>query len=246
MPRVEIQAQLVPATDKEQGGAPDATHQGYPQFQETHYGPELEIPHQNDQNHCVKPNSNKDQSAGMAEQDDCSLEIFDVDTASFWDVLASLWMLFLWFQRSTFGAVGLIRSLVLGHCLQFLFRTTMVTLSSSSNSNSDCLTAAENQSHDGIGVRKYFQLMQSLLLGAGANSTNSSSSPHKQVNGAWPPPAIVALATLTILALVVHPDGLTWILLRKIRYVFPGCSHILTSTDTKKHVSNMYGNSSHV
>jgi hypothetical protein len=35
----------------------------------------------------------------------------------------------------------------------------------------------------------------------------------------WPPPALIGLALLTIIALVVHPDGLTWILLRKIRYV---------------------------
>jgi hypothetical protein len=35
----------------------------------------------------------------------------------------------------------------------------------------------------------------------------------------WPPPGLIGLALLTIIALVVHPDGLTWILLRKLRYV---------------------------
>jgi hypothetical protein len=35
----------------------------------------------------------------------------------------------------------------------------------------------------------------------------------------WPPPGLIGLALLTIVALVVHPDGLTWILLRKLRYV---------------------------
>ena len=34
---------------------------------------------------------------------------------------------------------------------------------------------------------------------------------------AWPPPALTALAMLTILALVVHPDGFTWIMLGKLR-----------------------------
>lgn len=33
----------------------------------------------------------------------------------------------------------------------------------------------------------------------------------------WPPPALTALAILTIVALVVHPDGCTWIVLGKIR-----------------------------
>ena len=34
---------------------------------------------------------------------------------------------------------------------------------------------------------------------------------------AWPPPALLFLAVLTITALVVHPDGFTWVLLRKLR-----------------------------
>jgi len=34
---------------------------------------------------------------------------------------------------------------------------------------------------------------------------------------AWPPPTLILLAILTIFALVVHPDGFTWILLRKLR-----------------------------
>jgi hypothetical protein len=34
----------------------------------------------------------------------------------------------------------------------------------------------------------------------------------------WPPPALIGLALLTIVALVVHPDGFTWILFRKLRY----------------------------
>jgi hypothetical protein len=34
---------------------------------------------------------------------------------------------------------------------------------------------------------------------------------------AWPPPALTALAILTIVALVVHPDGCTWIVLGKLR-----------------------------
>lgn len=37
-------------------------------------------------------------------------------------------------------------------------------------------------------------------------------------SGAWPPPALIGLGILTIVALIVHPDGYTWILLRKVRY----------------------------
>jgi hypothetical protein len=45
---------------------------------------------------------------------------------------------------------------------------------------------------------------------------------HQAANGkidphAWPPPAFRVLALLTMFALVVHPDGFTWILLDKLR-----------------------------
>lgn len=36
---------------------------------------------------------------------------------------------------------------------------------------------------------------------------------------ATPPPALLGLALLTIAAFIIHPDGVTWILLRKLRYV---------------------------
>lgn len=35
----------------------------------------------------------------------------------------------------------------------------------------------------------------------------------------WPPPAFQVLVALTLIALVVHPDGFTWVLLEKMRYV---------------------------
>jgi hypothetical protein len=45
-----------------------------------------------------------------------------------------------------------------------------------------------------------------------------ASSSGKAAAAAWPPPALVCLALLTVFALIVHPDGMTWILLRKLRY----------------------------
>jgi hypothetical protein len=41
---------------------------------------------------------------------------------------------------------------------------------------------------------------------------NGKMDPH-----AWPPPAFRVLALLTMFALVVHPDGFTWVLLDKVR-----------------------------
>jgi hypothetical protein len=40
---------------------------------------------------------------------------------------------------------------------------------------------------------------------------------------AWPPAALAALAILTVVALVVHPDGFTWVMLSRTRYVSFSC-----------------------
>jgi hypothetical protein len=37
--------------------------------------------------------------------------------------------------------------------------------------------------------------------------------------GVWPPPSFQLLVALTLIALVVHPDGFTWVLLGNLRYV---------------------------
>ena len=60
-------------------------------------------------------------------------------------------------------------------------------------------------------LSKKFPRLEAILF----PPTNGKLDPH-----AWPPPAFTALALLTVLALVVHPDGLTWVLLGKLRYVF--------------------------
>ena len=200
MDPVSIQAVVVPAKNtKDLENMSETKKHPFLQFQQTSAQKSTSV-------------GNNGEADQLSVEDDSSLELFDADGASFWDVLASFSMLVLWFQRSTFGAVGLIRSLVLGHCLHLLFSTTMAKTTDTTNDH----LALDSQNHEG--VRKYFHLVQSLWLDNVSSAPNpGSSSQHKQLNGAWPPPALVALAALTILALVVHPDGLTWIMLRKIR-----------------------------
>jgi len=62
----------------------------------------------------------------------------------------------------------------------------------------------------------------SYVVGAfvGENGKSSAGLHHHLYSNAWPPPALVLLAVLTVFALIVHPDGYTWILLRKIRCVY--------------------------
>ena len=44
-----------------------------------------------------------------------------------------------------------------------------------------------------------------------------SFSPECSSLPSWPPPSLIFLAALTITALIIHPDGFTWIALRKLR-----------------------------
>jgi hypothetical protein len=44
-------------------------------------------------------------------------------------------------------------------------------------------------------------------------------NPNAKDPHAWPPPTLRILAILTIVAFIVHPDGITWIMLGKLRYV---------------------------
>ena len=48
---------------------------------------------------------------------------------------------------------------------------------------------------------------------AGNVSNINVANYHSSGNGAWPPPALKGLPIMTFVVFVVHPDGLTWILL---------------------------------
>lgn len=65
----------------------------------------------------------------------------------------------------------------------------------------------------------YFHLFRSLVLGHVVTVVLQPDW-HKQLvkaGKAWPPPSFLLLAGLTVVTLVVHPDGYTWVLLRQIR-----------------------------
>jgi len=154
----------------------------------------------NDENHHKEPEEEKDE-----------------ELSSLWDLIASCSVVFLWFQRSTFGVLGLLKSLFLGHCLSLLFQ--WITGGSSSASNESTSTAS-SPSAAGEDEYRILEAIQGLLAGKSVPSSivSAASSSSSQVES-WPPPALVALAILTVVALVVHPDGMTWIMLRTIRYV---------------------------
>ena len=68
-------------------------------------------------------------------------------------------------------------------------------------------------------------LLLGVLLGVEDPTSHVTGSSHGAsvlIGGeknTWPPPALVGLAIFTIVAFVVHPDGLTWILIGRLRLV---------------------------
>jgi len=74
-----------------------------------------------------------------------------------------------------------------------------------------------------------FYIIRTLLLGYALNYTMQFFTVAEHCTIQWlgmnpkqnstPLPALIGLGVLTIMALIVHPDGYTWVVLRKIRCV---------------------------
>ena len=149
------------------------------------------------------------------------------NNSTWWDLFLSLYLpvLLVWVRRGMFGTASLFRSLILGHCLRFLFSNVSVWVTEKS----------PLWLHPVLLLSSYSSTSPSSLLSPASSSTTttttpmSSSTSHGVVGSvvaavdphAWPPPALTVLAILTIVALVVHPDGFTWIMLGKLRSVDP-------------------------
>jgi hypothetical protein len=106
-------------------------------------------------------------------------------------------MLFIPFWLKTIvGGVFFLRTLVLGYFVHVVWQFQ---------------TATEQATMRWIGC--------GATLGNGSGGTAPLES-GCHTKGPWPPPTLLGLGVLTIVALIVHPDGYTWIFLRKIRFVF--------------------------
>jgi hypothetical protein len=117
-------------------------------------------------------------------------------------------LIILWFRRSMFGPANLIRTIVVGQLMRLVFMGNVSEWISEKLPPWLEVILFPSSAAAATGSGSFGPV--STILGAGSGKLD----PH-----AWPPPAFTALALLTVFALVVHPDGLTWILLGKLRYV---------------------------
>mmetsp|Transcript_40374 Transcript_40374/g.121655 ORF Transcript_40374/g.121655 Transcript_40374/m.121655 type:complete len:975 (-) Transcript_40374:246-3170(-) len=159
----------------------------------------------------------------FADEDDDSRLDDDalLDRASFMTLLTTLYLplLLLWLRRSMFGTASLLRSLLIGHALRLLLAYAIV------------LPDAPPAWAADLGGRIRKSSMWRYIVGFGVFLADAILGPEDGTGGAlggsegrhhrggetWPPPALTALAVITVVAFVVHPDGLTWIVLGKIR-----------------------------
>lgn len=174
------------------------------------------------------------------EEDDEEDEAFA--TLTYLTLLSSLYLpllLFLWIRRSMFGTASLCRSLFFGHMLRLIVAFTLLPPSTTKSFVPTWLwnlgikigNVAEkvwNDKRTQKLIPTWFHLILAIVLGvenedipssltlANLGSGGGSGGGGGEKDG-WPPPSLVALGIFTVLAFVVHPDGLTWIMLGQIR-----------------------------
>lgn len=129
-------------------------------------------------------------------------------------------------RRTVFVTSGsFIRTLLLVGRFCTLALLVILPVPSSENSESESanqVASSNNRSHgkligylfqDRADAPKWIQQCVSIIEGNTVASTNNG----KGDNRAWPPPTLTALAVITLVAFVVHPDGPTWMFLGKLR-----------------------------
>ncbi len=128
--------------------------------------------------------------------------------SSYWDLFVTAYapLIVLWFRRSMLGPANLISTIVVGKVMSSVFVDDISEWMS----------------------EKLPPWLEVILFQQPQNSKGSST----MGSDPWPPPAFTGLALLTIFALVVHPDGLTWVLLGKLRYVHNKVSTQYTRSHT--------------
>lgn len=145
-------------------------------------------------------------------------------------------LLFFWIRRSMFGAASLVRSLFLGHLLRLLLAFLLLPPSTTKSFIPTwmwnvCLKVGTNLESYQLEQRllawipTWMLVVMDLILGNETGHHSRNINPSSALGGCisafeknkWPPPALIGLAIFTFIAIVVHPDGLTWIICRHIR-----------------------------
>jgi len=186
----------------------------------------------NNNNNTNKPSSLTKKKTGSQKTRNEESESDEDDdacvTLTYFALLTSLYLpllLFLWIRRSVFGAGSLIRSLFLGHILRLILAFLLLPPSTTKslvptwawNLGVSTATRVETLWNDkrvqGM-IPGWLHLCLAIVLGTDDVANHVSSAGSNTYDF---PPALTALAIFTISVFVVHPDGLTWIMLGRLR-----------------------------
>ena len=145
-----------------------------------------------------------------------------LDRASFLTLLTTLYvpLLLLWLRRSMFGTASLLRSLLIGHALRLLLAYAIVLPDVPPAWASDLSGRVRKTAAWRYVVGMGVFLIEAIVGpedGHGGVQGGSGGQNHRGGAETWPPPALMVLAVFTVVAFIVHPDGLTWIMLGKMR-----------------------------
>jgi hypothetical protein len=182
-------------------------------------------------NHTIDEDDNKIYSDGSSVDE-------EEEEEPFWSLLLTLYLPLILFglRRSTFGTFSFVRTVLLGHVLRLIISAILFSIPASFSESFDkwwgkvvqihwvqhilWAVTGEDKYHPskhsgGIGHYQCFNEGSSPGLFVGAVPVNSGSKKGLNPDHVWPPPALTLLTLITVAAFVVHPDGLTWIVVGK-------------------------------
>jgi hypothetical protein len=202
---------------------------------EAEYGPSpfVEVNAESEASHLStsrQTKNNADKIDDNNEQDDEE----DEEEEPFWSLLLTLYLPLLVFglRRSTFGTFSFIRTFLLGHVIRLIISAVLFSIPTSFSDRFEkwwgaitriywvqhvlwALTGEEkfhpnnHSNHLGGG---HYQCFNESAIGAVPIGGSRSKHPDQ----VWPPPALTLLTLVTVMAFIIHPDGLTWIVIGKV------------------------------
>lgn len=191
-------------------------------------------------------NGNTATKGSIGEDNNIDNEGHDLDEEEpFWSLLLTLYIPLLLFglRRSTFGTFSFLRTFLLGHVLRLLISFVLCSIPTSFGDSLEkwwgkvvqlywvqhilwAITGEErfhphNQyhHHHHSGSISHHHCCNEGTAGSFsvcATPGNIASRRGFNPDHVWPPPALTLLTLITVVAFVVHPDGLTWIMLGKL------------------------------
>jgi len=136
-------------------------------------------------------------------------------------------LLFLWIRRNIFGTASLVRSLFLGHMLRFGVAFMLLPPSTIKsflperawNFSMRIRRVAEkfwNDKRTQAMIPNWVHVILSVILGVQTDTRAMRGGALEKAKSKGLPLSLIGLGVFTVLAFLVNPDGLTWIILEQI------------------------------